>query len=154
MSNCFLVLKTQNSDEPFPTTSEDLAGFWDMVNIQVDHINTLFGELHTLQSNGWVEVVAASTLSSSSSNNKAVKKSNRSTSNAKASVASTPRSAKAEEAAKAREGARRKMMEDRKRMMKAKKAEGWGNYLYTSLLNIVPSFKMFSPNSDNRKARD
>jgi len=115
---------TQNSDEPFPTTAEDLAGFWDMVNIQVDHINTLFGEIQTLQSNGWVEIVAT-TLSSSNSNNKAVKKSNRSTSNAKASVANTPRSAKAEEAAKAREEARRKMMEDRKRMMKAKKAEDW-----------------------------
>lgn len=47
---------TQSPGEPFPTTGEDLAGFWDMVNIQVEHIKTLFGEIQQLRDNGWVEV--------------------------------------------------------------------------------------------------
>ena len=34
-------------------TSEDLAGFWDMVYIQVEHIHSLFAELSTLRQNGW-----------------------------------------------------------------------------------------------------
>lgn len=46
----------QNCDEPFPTTGEDLAGFWDMVNIQVEHVKSLFHEIQTLRNNGWLEV--------------------------------------------------------------------------------------------------
>ena len=46
----------QNSNEPFPTTSEDLAGFWDMVTIQVEHVKSLFHEVQTLRNNGWKEV--------------------------------------------------------------------------------------------------
>lgn len=48
---------TQNADEPFPTTGQDLAGFWDMVMIQVDHIKTLFAEIQQMRDNGWVEAV-------------------------------------------------------------------------------------------------
>ena len=47
---------TQSPGEPFPTTGQDLAGFWDMVTIQVEHIKTLFGEIQRLKDNGWVEV--------------------------------------------------------------------------------------------------
>merc|ERR1712158_287196 len=39
--------------DPFVPTSEDLAGFWDMVYIQVEHIHFLFAELRELRSNGW-----------------------------------------------------------------------------------------------------
>jgi Guanylate-kinase-associated protein (GKAP) protein. len=49
-------LQAQNSEELFPTTSEDLAGFWDMVMLQVDHVNRLFEEITTLRAANWVEV--------------------------------------------------------------------------------------------------
>lgn len=49
-------LQAQNSNEPFPTTSEDLAGFWDMVMLQVEHVNRLFEEITTLRAANWVEV--------------------------------------------------------------------------------------------------
>jgi hypothetical protein len=49
-------LQAQNSEEPFPTTSEDLAGFWDMVMLQVEHVNRLFEEITTLRAANWVEV--------------------------------------------------------------------------------------------------
>jgi hypothetical protein len=51
-----VFLQAQNSKEPFPTTSEDLAGFWDMVMLQVEHVNRLFEEITTLRAATWVEV--------------------------------------------------------------------------------------------------
>jgi hypothetical protein len=52
----FWSQQAQNSEEPFPTTSEDLAGFWDMVMLQVEHVNRLFEEIRTLRAADWVEV--------------------------------------------------------------------------------------------------
>ncbi|PSN49258.1 hypothetical protein C0J52_08199 [Blattella germanica] len=46
----------QSSEEPFPTTCEDLAGFWDMVMLQVEHVNSLFEEITKLRAANWVEV--------------------------------------------------------------------------------------------------
>ena len=39
--------------DPYVPTPDDLAGFWDMVYIQVEHIHFLFAELRELRSNGW-----------------------------------------------------------------------------------------------------
>lgn len=50
------LFQTQSSDEPFPTTSQDLAGFWDLVMIQVDDVNGLFAEIDSLKKNGWKEI--------------------------------------------------------------------------------------------------
>ena len=53
-SNFFFKFQNSNPEEdPFVPTSEDLAGFWDMVYIQVEHIHSLFAELSTLRQNGW-----------------------------------------------------------------------------------------------------
>ena len=41
------------AEDPFVPTQEDLAGFWDMVYIQVEHINALFAELAKIRENGW-----------------------------------------------------------------------------------------------------
>ena len=49
-----LLQNISREEDPFVPTSEDLAGFWDMVYIQVEHINALFAELATLRKNGWV----------------------------------------------------------------------------------------------------
>ncbi len=49
-----LLLQASNpAEDPFVPTSEDLAGFWDMVYIQVEHIHSLFAELQTIRKNGW-----------------------------------------------------------------------------------------------------
>lgn len=107
----------QNSNEPFPTTSEDLAGFWDMVTIQVEHVKSLFHEVQTLRNNGWKEPEPSKDETAVAKKSRCANKSIK----ANKGQTAAPRSAKAEEAAKAREEARRKMMEDRRRMMKAKK---------------------------------
>lgn len=39
--------------EKFPTTCGDLQGFWDMLLLQVDHIDSLFKELELLKANNW-----------------------------------------------------------------------------------------------------
>lgn len=46
----------QAFDEPFPTTAQDLAGFWDMVMIQVDDIASLFDEINNLRQNNWTSI--------------------------------------------------------------------------------------------------
>ncbi|KAL1132376.1 hypothetical protein AAG570_010331, partial [Ranatra chinensis] len=43
----------QSSEEDFPTTNEDLAGFWDMVMIQVRDVINQFDEIKKLCANGW-----------------------------------------------------------------------------------------------------
>ncbi|KAH6930487.1 hypothetical protein HPB50_014081 [Hyalomma asiaticum] len=94
----------QNVDDPFPTTGSDLAGFWDMVMLQVDNVHTLFEELSVLKANNWVE--PAKMESTRAAVSKPVKKV------ASRSVPASPRrSEKAEEAAKSRLEARKRLME-------------------------------------------
>ena len=40
-------------EDPHVPTNDDLAGFWDMVYIQVEHIYALFKELTKIRENGW-----------------------------------------------------------------------------------------------------
>ena len=37
----------------FVTLDDDLAGFWDMVCLQIDDIDNMFNKLHELKSNNW-----------------------------------------------------------------------------------------------------
>ena len=41
-------------EDPFVPTCHDLAGFWDMVSIQVDQIHQRFQGLVDLRKAGWV----------------------------------------------------------------------------------------------------
>lgn len=50
--------------EKFPTTSEDLEGFWDMLLLQVDHVNSIFAEIEELKKNNW-QVSCSSFISAS-----------------------------------------------------------------------------------------
>uniref|UniRef100_A0A1B6FIF2 Uncharacterized protein n=1 Tax=Cuerna arida TaxID=1464854 RepID=A0A1B6FIF2_9HEMI len=45
----------QDTTEDFPTTCEDLAGFWDMVSIQVASVHEEFKEIDILRKAGWPE---------------------------------------------------------------------------------------------------
>ncbi|XP_064083104.1 caldesmon-like [Macrobrachium nipponense] len=55
----FRGLCQQNIDGPKgeepAILAEDLAGFWDMVSIQVDNVSQLFKEVSVLKANGWKE---------------------------------------------------------------------------------------------------
>ena len=44
------------AEDPFVPTNDDLAGFWDMVYMQVVHINALFTELTKMRENGWKKI--------------------------------------------------------------------------------------------------
>lgn len=39
--------------EKFPTTPEDLQGFWDMLLLQVDNVDSTFAEIEELKKNDW-----------------------------------------------------------------------------------------------------
>ncbi|CAB4054496.1 unnamed protein product [Lepeophtheirus salmonis] len=50
---CDRNINSTIESDPFVPTSDDLAGFWDMVFIQVEHIHFLFAELVEIRKNGW-----------------------------------------------------------------------------------------------------
>ncbi|KAJ9575706.1 hypothetical protein L9F63_007465, partial [Diploptera punctata] len=105
----------QSAEEPFPTTCEDLAGFWDMVMLQVDHVDRLFEEITKLRNANWVEVkVPSKSIKDGTPKRKTGSGAKRSP------ASSTKTSASSEAARKAREEGRRKMMEERRRAMKEK----------------------------------
>jgi len=112
---------TQAADEPRPTTSQDLAGFWDMVNIQVENIADDFSDIDVLRENNWVpkpkvdtEDVTIKPTTPRSATTPRGNKSFPDTPNAKP--------AKAKPANKPTSGAKASRDEARKRIMAAKKA--------------------------------
>lgn len=117
---CGLCQKNIANDpsEEFPTTDDDLAGFWDMVYIQVEDIWANIKAIHALRDNNWQEVKATKAVSDKTDSSRTTQK-----------KSTRPKKASAEksEESKARDEARKKMMEERRRAMKeamkAKKAQ-------------------------------
>ncbi|XP_015836693.2 uncharacterized protein vlc isoform X1 [Tribolium castaneum] len=101
---------TQGENEAFPTTNEDLQGFWDMVMLQVDQVDALFKEIELLKANNWQEVKPSQPVNNVT-NGKAKKIVNRVKATSQAS----------EEARKKREAQRKQMIEERRKAMKAQK---------------------------------
>lgn len=96
----------------FPTTNDDLQGFWDMVMLQVHQIDDLFKEMEELKANNWVEKKkTVDVIDSKVSNNNKVRK----------PAAPRVQSAGAEEARKKREAQRKQMIEDRRKAMRQQK---------------------------------
>ena len=128
---CHLLIfqNTKVEDDPFVPTPGDLAGFWDMVHIQVVHIHTLFAELRKFQKNDWKRIPGEVSFMFPEPKKepekpkkvKRVKKAN--TGNGKTGNESKSGSEPKSEAAKARDEARKKMLEDRKKQMKLKQQQ-------------------------------
>ncbi|XP_039309528.1 uncharacterized protein LOC105196174 isoform X2 [Solenopsis invicta] len=99
--------------EEFPTTNEDLAGFWDMVMLQVVQVNELFDQIENLRKSQWQEVMSDKKAASASQQNGKrrvipVHKA-KPTANSEAN----------KKAREAREQARRQMIEERRRAMRS-----------------------------------
>ncbi|XP_049882556.1 uncharacterized protein LOC126378340 isoform X2 [Pectinophora gossypiella] len=56
----------ERHDEPFPTTLQDLQGFWDMVCLQVRNVDALYAHIRMLKENGWKEPATPEKKQSSS----------------------------------------------------------------------------------------
>ncbi|KAH8283375.1 hypothetical protein KR054_002031 [Drosophila jambulina] len=56
----------RSPEDEFPTTADDLQGFWDMVYLQVVHLDSVFADIEQLKANNWkqrtVEPSAMETL--------------------------------------------------------------------------------------------
>lgn len=96
------------SDDPFPTTGSDLAGFWDMVMLQVENVHGVFDDLNNLKANNWVEPIKTEAAKG------AVRKVA-----SRSMPASPKRSAKGEEAARSRAEARKLLMEAKRQARQA-----------------------------------
>ncbi|KAB0803276.1 hypothetical protein PPYR_00246 [Photinus pyralis] len=102
---------TQKSGEAFPTTNEDLQGFWDMVLLQVEQIDQLFSEIDVIRLNNWKELdkpTPTKSLSNGTNTNK-TRKAVRITS--KTNI----------EANKEREAKRKQLLEERRKAMRQQK---------------------------------
>jgi len=104
---CDKNINVSVEEDPFVPTSGDLAGFWDMVHIQVEQVHNRFAELQKLRSQGWKEVKVVAKPKAKKPMNKSVNK--------------PIKPKEKSEAAKARDEARKKMMEAKKKMMKENK---------------------------------
>lgn len=101
---------SQNVTEAFPTTNEDLEGFWDMVMLQVNQVDQLFRNLDILKSNNWEEekVIVSKPVVSTGA---------RKVINRKVSGSSVNNIAM-EEARKQREIQRKRMIEERRKAVR------------------------------------
>uniref|UniRef100_A0A0C9RNZ4 Dlgap1 protein n=1 Tax=Fopius arisanus TaxID=64838 RepID=A0A0C9RNZ4_9HYME len=101
--------------EEFPTTNEDLAGFWDMVMLQVVQVNDLFEHIDKLKRSQWQEIPPEKSAATQGQNGVSAKR--------RTVVSQKPKSAANSEANRkareAREIARRQMMEERRKAMKS-----------------------------------
>ncbi|OXU25732.1 hypothetical protein TSAR_012401 [Trichomalopsis sarcophagae] len=102
--------------EEFPTTSEDLAGFWDMVMLQVVQVNDLFEQLDRSRKLQWQEVAPEQKPTPATPHNgSAIKR--RQTPASKAKSAANAEAAR--KAREAREQTRRQLLEERRRAMRS-----------------------------------
>ncbi|EDW01474.1 uncharacterized protein LOC6559592 [Drosophila grimshawi] len=51
----------RSPEDAFPTTVDDLQGFWDMVYLQVTHVDSIFADIEQLKSNGWHRIIEPQT---------------------------------------------------------------------------------------------
>ncbi|XP_060521790.1 uncharacterized protein LOC132699207 isoform X2 [Cylas formicarius] len=102
----------QSPGDAFPTTNEDLQGFWDMVMLQVDQVDKLFDEIEALKANNWKEVPSKK---GPTKVNGASKASRKGVSKPKATSTVT------DEARKQREEQRKRLIEERRKAMKAQR---------------------------------
>ncbi|XP_071450745.1 uncharacterized protein [Hetaerina americana] len=127
----------QSPGEAFPTTLEDLAGFWDMVLLQVASVDAMFQEIECLRASGWVET-PSKTASAKDARVDSIPpgsmaggeggevKQKRTATRRPIMPASASTSSKPSGAARARDEARRKMMEERRRAMRERQKESTG----------------------------
>uniref|UniRef100_A0A1I8Q4D9 Guanylate-kinase-associated protein n=1 Tax=Stomoxys calcitrans TaxID=35570 RepID=A0A1I8Q4D9_STOCA len=113
-------------EDQFPTTVDDLQGFWDMVYLQVDHIDSIFKGIEQLKANEWkkpADMLMPTMANNSSNSLKTPKtiKTNKSRANTplangggSSSAASTPSAA-----ALKREAQRKKLQEMKRRNREA-----------------------------------
>lgn len=102
--------------EEFPTTNEDLAGFWDMVMLQVVQVNDLFDHIEKLRNSQWQETVPEKKSGSVGAQNGNATKRRAAPIHKPKATANSEANKKAREA---REQARRQLIEERRRAMRS-----------------------------------
>lgn len=52
------LFQEDDPNVPFYTTASDLAGFWDLVKLQIEDINNTFKEIELMRNNNWKETIS------------------------------------------------------------------------------------------------
>lgn len=56
LNHQYFSLFAQNPNAHPRPTSQDLAGFWDMLQLSIENISMKFDELHQLKANNWKQM--------------------------------------------------------------------------------------------------
>ncbi|XP_014364034.2 uncharacterized protein LOC106715284 isoform X1 [Papilio machaon] len=118
----------ERQDEPFPTTLQDLQGFWDMVCLQVRNVDALYQHIANVKANGWKEI--ASPVSKP-----APVTTTPSRGRVRAPRQNDEKSQKAKLAAEKREADRKAMLEHRRRM--ARERQQAANPAHTATSHVT-----------------
>lgn len=115
----------QDKTEDFPTTCEDLAGFWDMVSIQVSNVHDEFDKIDALRASGWKEQPPADTnttpttpVTNGSTPVRRGRRSDGSASKTSTGGGKTTPGKSPSSASKARDEARKRLIEERRKAMR------------------------------------
>ncbi|XP_053963177.1 uncharacterized protein LOC128866446 [Anastrepha ludens] len=123
-------------EDKFPTTADDLQGFWDMVNLQVDNIDSIFEEIEVLKRNNWKKPIE--TLPKESNKSSKIQQKSIKTVNQKAKPGTSNGSEPKSSAALKRES-QRKMLQEIKRK----------NKIALSAKSTTSDLKSAEPNVEN-----
>ncbi|ALC41397.1 vlc [Drosophila busckii] len=122
----------RSPEDAFPTTLDDLQGFWDMVYLQVEHIDSIFADIEQLKANDWKRIsepAPASTAISKSTRTAKTTTTTKSAGNQKAKTASVNTSKVAASnsvAAMKREAQRKQLLEMKRQRREALAAAAGG----------------------------
>uniref|UniRef100_A0A1B6E5F0 Disks large-associated protein 1 n=1 Tax=Clastoptera arizonana TaxID=38151 RepID=A0A1B6E5F0_9HEMI len=110
----------QDTSEDFPTTCEDLAGFWDMVSIQINSVHEEFDKINKLKASGWTkDSLSDDDKSSKASATNGTTPTRRSKVNSKVNASAVKTNiGKTSNASKARDEERKRLIEERRKAMK------------------------------------
>ncbi|XP_077291646.1 uncharacterized protein LOC143915092 [Arctopsyche grandis] len=106
-------------DDQFPTTDEDLRGFWDMVCLQIEDIRTIFEQINIMKGTNWKEVPVVKRTSDSASKSAPSTRSRLAKPKKPSANQTEAASAAKASAAKKRDEQRKALLEAKRRAVKA-----------------------------------
>ncbi|KAH8372956.1 hypothetical protein KR009_008974 [Drosophila setifemur] len=131
----------RSPEDEFPTTLDDLQGFWDMVYLQVAHVDNIFADIEQLKANDWKQKVQPHTEAVPTKTIKAAKtaatKTTRASNNS--SVNGSKLAAANSAAALKREAQRKLLLEMKRQRREALAASTKGNQVVSDSTTELPT---------------
>ncbi|KAH8407544.1 hypothetical protein KR222_005181, partial [Zaprionus bogoriensis] len=126
----------RSPEDAFPTTIDDLQGFWDMVYLQVSHVDSIFADIEQLKANDWIvsrrRIKAAPATTTSATRTTKTGNPKTKTAGAAGGAAGAAKAAAASSAAALKREAQRKQLLEMKRQRREALAAAAKNQIVAS----------------------